>query len=78
MSCSEAYSEPCPSSKMELFVKTVNGVQLLKKSFLDLGQGSEHACDTERACDKKLVPKTSRKSPGWNLQRSETFVKLQN
>ena len=44
---SEAYSEPCPTSKMELFVKTVHGWQPLiifaKSSILQVWQGAEYA-----------------------------------
>ena len=43
---SEAYSESCQKSKMELFVKIVNGLKPLtvfkKSSILDAWQGSEY------------------------------------
>ena len=46
-SASEAYSEKYQTSKMERFVKTVNGVKLLiifaKRSILDVWQGCEYA-----------------------------------
>ena len=34
----EAYSEPCKTSKMELFVEMVNGFQLLEEVKKDWGQ----------------------------------------
>ena len=41
----QAYSERCQTSKMETFVKIVNGIKLLivfaKKSILDVWQDSE-------------------------------------
>ena len=44
----EAHSEPCHTSKMELFAKIVNGSQtssiLAKNYILDVGQGSEYTC----------------------------------
>ena len=43
----QAYSEPCCTSKMELFVKIVNGFEPLpisrKSSILDVWRGSEYA-----------------------------------
>ena len=44
---SEAYSEPCQTSKVEIFAKIVNGFCQLtifsKRSILDVWQGSEYA-----------------------------------
>ena len=44
---SEAYSEPCQTSKMEVFTKIVNGFSFLtifaKSSILDVWQDSEFA-----------------------------------
>ena len=43
----DAYSEPCQSSKMELFAKIVNGLTVnyfAKSSILDVWQGSENTC----------------------------------
>ena len=44
---SEAYSEPCLTSKMEIFGNYVNGFRLLvisaKDSILDVWQGSQYA-----------------------------------
>ena len=43
----EAYSEPCQTSKIESFAKIVNGFMPLtifaKRSILDVWQGSEYA-----------------------------------
>ena len=44
----EAYSEPCHTSKMELFAKIVYDWKLLTKTFiLDVSQGSEYASDID-------------------------------
>ena len=41
---SEAYSEPCQTSKMERFLKIFNGLTIFAKhSILDIWQRSEHA-----------------------------------
>ena len=52
----EAYSDPCQTSKMELLVKIFNGIQLLtvfaKSSFLDVWQGSEYICRGEYICHR--------------------------
>ena len=47
VSITEVYSEPCKTSKMGLFAKTINGFQLLtifvKNSILDVWLGSEYS-----------------------------------
>ena len=55
---SEAYSEPCQTSKMEVFTKIVNGFSFLtifaKSSILDVWQDSEFPCKPRKDLRKKL------------------------
>ena len=56
---SEAYSEPCQTSKMEVFTKIVNGFSFLtifaKSSILDVWQDSEFASEANNDLRKKLI-----------------------
>ena len=45
---SEAYLEPCQTSKMALFAKIIND-SFAKSSILDVGQGSEYTSETTEA-----------------------------
>ena len=51
---SQTHSEPCETSKMELFAKLVNHFQSLnifpKSSILDIYQGSDYASDYMTRC----------------------------
>ena len=55
---SEAYSEPCQTSKMEVFAKIVNGFSFLtiflKLSILDVWQDSEFASEATYDLREKL------------------------
>ena len=55
---SEAYSEPCQTSKMEVFTKIVNGLSFLtiftKSSILDVLQDSEFGSEPSNDLRKKL------------------------
>ena len=55
---SEAYSEPCQTSKMEVFEKITNGFSFLvifaKSSILDVWQDSEFASKASNNSRRKL------------------------
>ena len=55
----EAYSEPCQTSKIEVFAKTVNRLSFLtifaKSSILDAWQDSEFASEANNDLRKKLI-----------------------
>ena len=55
---SEAYSEPCQTSKMEVFAKIMNGFSFLtifaKSCILDVWQDSEFVSEASKDLQKKL------------------------
>ena len=79
MLISETYSEPCETSKVELFAKIVNGLESLtifvKNSILGIWQGSEYGSRSIVPVTGKLLPSTPFLS--LNINQAITLTRRQ-